>query len=445
VDAGFPIVRPNAAGIDVGSREHYAAVPEDRDPQSVRTFGCTTAELRALAVWLKDCRIDTVALEATGVYWIPLFEVLEDEGFEVFLVDGRQTRNVTGRKTDVQDCQWIQTLHSYGLLQAAFRPAREIAILRAYWRHRQGVVASCARQIHLMHKALEQMNVQLHKAVSDIAGLTGMKILRAIVAGERDLRVLARMRHRQVKATEEEIARALEGTYREEHLFALKQALETHDFFQKQLEECDEAMSAYMATLPPRDGESTQKSSTSRPRRRKNQPHFDLRGELVRIAGVDLTQIESIDAMTAQTIISEAGIDMTRFPSEKHFASWVTLCPNNRKTGGVIRSRRTRKSRNRLAIALRIAAQTLHRSKSALGAYYRRQRARLGPQKAITATAHKLARLVYRLLKYGETYFAQTQEHYETLTRQRSLRALYRRARSMGYELLDPQTGELVS
>jgi transposase len=445
VDAGFPVVRPNAAGIDVGSREHYVAVPEGRAPQSVRAFGCTTAELRALASWLRECGIDTVALESTGVYWIPLFEVLEDEGFEVFLVDGRQTRNVTGRKTDVQDCQWIQTLHSYGLLQAAFRPSREVAILRAYWRHRRGVVESCARQIHLMHKALEQMNVQLHKVVTDVTGQTGMKILRAIVAGERDLRVLARMRHGRVKATEDEIAQALEGTYREEHLFALKQSLETHDFLQKQLEACDEAMSAYLTTLPSRATTSTEVNSAPRQKRRKNQPYFDLRGELVRISGVDLTKIEGIDAMTAQTVISECGIDMTRFPSEKHFASWATLCPNNRKTGGVIRSRRTRRSKNRLATALRIAAQTLHRSKSALGAYYRRQRARLGPEKAITATAHKLARLVYRLLKHGEAYFAQTQEHYETLSRERGLRALRHRAKSMGYELLNTQTGELVS
>jgi transposase len=443
VDSGFPQIRPNAAGLDIGSREHFVAVPEGRSTATVRSFGCTTSELREMAAWLESCGVDTVAMEATGVYWVPVYEVLEDVGIEAFLFDGRQTRHVSGRKSDVLDCQWSQKLHSYGLLTRAFRPDKQIAILRAYWRHREGIVESCSRQIHLMHKALEQMNVQLHKAVCDVTGQTGMRILRAIVAGERDVQALARLRDWRVKASEDEVARALEGTYREEHMFALKQALEAYDFFQQQLAACDSSLELYLASLPPA---SCMPPPTPRPpKRRKNQTHFDLRRELARIAGVDVCQIEGIDALTAQTLISECGIDMTPFPSEKNFASWLGLCPNNRKTGGRIRSRRTRRVNNRAATAFRVAAQALHHSKSALGSYYRQKKARLGAGKATTATAHKLARLYYRLMKHGEPYFAQTQAQYEALRRERDLKALQRRARHFGLQLLNTTTGELIA
>jgi transposase len=440
--SGFPVIRPNAAGMDIGSREHCVAVPEDRSTPAVRTFGCTTSELKEMVVWLKSCGVDTVAMEATGVYWVPIYEVLEDAGIEPFLFDGRQTRHVSGRKSDVLDCQWSQKLHSYGLLTRAFRPAKEIASLRTYWRQREGIVASCARQIHLMHKALEQMNVQLHKAVSDVTGMTGMRILRAIVAGERDLRVLARMRDSRVKATEEEVARALEGTYRTEHMFALSQALEGYDFFQKQLADCDQALEGHLQQLPSAPNPSS--VPPARGKRRKNQPHFDLRKELTRIAGVDVCQIEGVEALTGQTLISECGIDMRPFPSSKNFTSWLGICPNNRKTGGRIRSRRTRHVNNRAANALRIAAQSLHHSNSALGSYYRRMKARLGAASATTATAHKLARLYYCLMKHGQPYFAQSQAQYQTLRRQRDLAAPQRRARHFGLTLLNTTTGELM-
>jgi transposase len=440
--AGFPLVHANAAGMDIGSREHYVAVPEGRATPGVRRFGCTTSELKALAAWLKSCGVDTVAMEATGVYWVPVYEVLEDAGLQPFLFDGRQTRHVSGRKSDVQDCQWSQKLHSFGLLTRAFRPEKEIASLRSYWRQRQGLVESSARQIHLMHKALEQMNVQLHKAVTDVTGVTGMRILRALVAGERDLHVLAGMRHRGVKATEEEVARALEGTYREEHMFALQQALEGYDFFQGQLSACDQAVERQLRKQP--SAPHLAVLPLGRRQRRKNQPHFDLRREIARIAGVDVCQIEGIQALTAQTLMSECGIDMSPFPSEKHFASWLGLCPNNRKTGGRIRSRSTRRVKNRAADALRVAAQALHHSNSGLGSYHRHMKARLGAPKAITATAHKLARLYYRLMKYGEPYFAQTQAQYEARRRQRDLQALRRRARHLGFELFDTATGELI-
>jgi transposase len=443
LDSAFPLIRANAAAMDIGSREHVVAVPEDRSTPSVRSFGCTTSELREMVTWLKSCGVDTVAMEATGVYWVPVYEVLEDAGLEAFLFDGRQARRMNGRKSDVDDSQWSQKLYSYGLLTRAFRPDKDIATLRAYWRHREGIVESCSRQIHLMHKALEQMNVQLHKAVSDVTGQTGMRILRAIVAGERDRYALARLRDRRVKATEEEVARALEGTYREEHMFALKQALEAYDFFQQQLAACDAVIERCLSQM---DSASHQPPvPLSARKRRKNQPHFDLRRELARIAGVDVCRIEGIDALTAQTLISECGTDMTPFPSEKNFASWLGLCPNNRKTGGRIRSRRTRHVNNRAARAFRIAAQALHRSDSALGAYARQMKARLGAGKAITATAHKLARLYYRLMKHGEPYFAQTQAQYEALRRDRDLRALHRRARRLGYQLLNPATGELMA
>jgi len=442
VNSGFPTIHPNAAGLDIGSREHYAAVPADRATPSVRSFGCTTSELKEMAAWLKSCGVDTVAMEATGVYWVPVYEVLEDCGIEAFLFDSRQTRNVRGRKSDVLDCQWSQKLHSYGLLTRAFRPAKEIASMRSYWRQRGSIVEECSRQIHLMHKALEQMNVQLHKVISDVTGVTGMRILRAIVGGERDRYALARLRDRRVKATEEEVARALEGTYREEHMFALKQALESYDFFQEQLVACDHKLEGYLAQLP--SASNTPAVPKASRYRRKNQPHFDLRSELARIAGVDVCQIEGIEALTAQTLISECGIDMTPFPSSKNFASWLGLCPNNRKTGGRIRSRRTRRVTNRAADAFRVAAQSLHRSDSALGSFYRQMKARHGAGKATTATAHKLARLYYRLMSHGETYFTQTQAQYEALRRERDLRALHRRARRLGLQLLNTSTGELI-
>jgi transposase len=442
VDSGFPAVHPNAGGLDIGSREHYAAVPEDRGGPQVRKFGCTTSELKEMATWLRSCGVDTVAMEATGVYWVPVYEVLEDFGIEAFLFDSRQTRNVSGRKSDVLDCQWSQKLHSYGLLTRAFRPAKEMASLRSYWRQRGGIVDSCSRHIHLMHKALEQMNVQLHKVVSDVTGVTGMRILRAIVAGERDPHALARLRHRQIKATEDEVARALEGTYRAEHLFALRQALQGYDFFQEQLVECDRELEGYLAQLPSASRVPVVPKASQH--RRKNQPHFDLRTELARIAGVDICQIEGINALTAQTLISECGMDMSRFPSEKNFTSWLAVCPNNRVTGGRIRSRRTRRVTNRAADALRVAAQSLHRSDSALGSFHRQMKARHGAGKATTATAHKLARLFYRLMKHGEAYVSQTQAQYQALRRERELGALRRRARRFGLQLLNATTGELI-
>lgn len=431
-------VHPKAAGIDIGSRVHYVAVGEDRCDRPVQHFGCLTPDLHQMAQWLKSCGVKTVAMEATGVYWIPVARMLEEYGLEVVLADARNVGSVPGRKTDVLDCQWLQELHSYGLLRGAFRPSKEMEPLRTYWRHRACLVEQCASQIHRMQKALEQMNLQLHKVLSDISGVTGMKILRAIVAGERDPLKLARMRYAGVKNSEETIAKALTGAYREDHLFTLAQALQSYDFLHQQIRECDARIEAYMRRFKTRLDPQTQ-SLPSKPKktsRRKNQPYFDLRTELHRMLGVDLTQIDAIDALTAQTVITEQGYDMSKFPNEKHFTSHLGICPNNRITGGKVKRRRSRKVQSRAACALRVAAQSLHRSQSALGAYFRRMKARLGPAKAITATARKLAILIYRMLKYGQDYVDTGQQLYEQRYRLQRQKIIAKQAKSMGFQLV---------
>jgi transposase len=438
------IVHPDAAGIDIGSQKHYVAVSPDRDPEPVRCFGCLTPDLHAMAQWLKACAVTTVAMESTGVYWIPVMQVLEEYGLEVYLVDARQAKNMPGRKTDVKDCQWLRELHVHGMLTRAFRPADAVCVLRSYWRHRKELVEMTAKQIQWMHKSLEQMNLQLHKVLSDVSGVTGLKILRAIVQGQRDPVVLAQMRHPTVKSSADTIAQALTGDWRAEHLFTLRQALELYDVYQQKIEACDRQIEAYMKTL---DAHDDPKDLPQPPaaKRRKNQAHFDLRGRLYAWTGVDLTVLPAIDAMTAQTVLSESGIDMSRFKTEKHYSSWLGLCPNHQITGGKVRKRRTRKVRNRAAVALRVAAQSLHKSKTALGAYYRRMRGRLGPAKAITATARKLAVLIYRMLKYGMKYVEQGQQAYERQYEQRRLTMLIKRVKQMGYAMVDPTTGEIVS
>jgi len=438
------VVHPDAAGIDIGSRKHYVAVPPDRDHEPVRSFGCLTPDLHSMAKWLKRCGVMTAAVESTAVYWIPVMQVLEEYGLEVYLVDAREAKNMPGRKTDVKDCQWLQQLHAHGMLTRAFRPADAVCVLRSYWRHRKGLVEMASMQIQLMQKSLEQMNLQLHKVLSDITGVTGMKILRAIVAGERDSVVLAQMKHPLVKSSEEIIAKALTGDWRPEHLFTLQQALELYDVYQQKIQNCDREIEAYMKTL---ESQGDPKSPPPRPtgKRRKNQVHFDLRKQLYTWTGVDITVLPGINAMTAQTVLSESGIDMSRFATEKHYSSWLGLSPNHQITGGRVRKRRTRKVRNRAAAALRVAAQSLHKSKTALGAYYRRMRARLGPAKAITATAHKLAILIYRMLKYGMDYVEQGQKTYEKQYQQRKIQMLVKHAKQIGYNIVDPTSGEIVS
>jgi transposase len=433
------VIHPHAAGIDVGATEHYVAVPAGDDPQPVRSFGACTADLEALADWLTACGVTTVVMESTGVFWIPLFELLESRGFAVRLVDARQMRRIPGRpKSDVRDCQWLQRLHSYGLLAAAFRPDEPVCVLRSYLRQRAMLVTYAAQHVQHMQKALTQMNVKLQHVVSDVTGVTGLAILRAILAGQRDPVELARLRDDRCQRSEAEIARALYGNWRAEHLFALKQAVELYDFYHKQIAACDRHIEKQLKQFEDKSGGQALPPKARRQRRGDNRPAFDARAALYRMAGVDLTVIEGIEEATALVVLSEIGTDMSRWPSVKHFCSWLGLSPCHRISGGKVLSRRTKPSANRAAAALRLAAYALHRSQSALGAFLRRLKARVGAPKAITATAHKLARLVYSLLKHGTAYVTQGMEEYERRYRERAVNNLSRRAKELGYELVQP-------
>jgi transposase len=430
-------VNLHAAGIDVGAEAHYVAVPPSDDPQPVRRFGAYTVDLEALADWLTACGVTTVALESTGVYWIPLFELLECRGFEVLLVDPQQVQKIKGRpKSDVHDCQWLQRLHTFGLLAGAFRPPDQVCVLRSYLRQRAMLLSYASQHIQHMQKALTQMNLKLQHVVSDVTGETGMAIMRAMLAGERDPVQLARLRNYRCHHDEETIAKALHGQWREEHLFALGQAVALYDMYHEKIAECDRQIAAHLETFAEcQDREAL--PPVSRPRKRtRNRPQLDVRGSLHRITGVDLTAIEGIDEPTALTIISEIGLDMGRWPTVKHFTSWLGLCPHHRVSGGKVLSRGTKPSANRVATALRLAASCLQRSQSALGAFFRRMKARLGTPKAITATAHKLARLIYTMLKHGTAYVRQSLADYEQHYRDRMVQSLTRRAKALGYALV---------
>jgi transposase len=445
----FSIINPDAAGIDIGSAEHWVAVPADRDQHPVRKFKCFTADLHNMADWLDECGIKTIAMESTGVYWIPAFQILESRGFEVKLVNAKHVKNVPGRKTDVLDCQWLQRLHCFGLLSGSFRPENSICVLRSYWRHRDNLIRYAGSHIQHMQKALTEMNIQLHKVISDIAGLTGMRIIRAILEGERDTVKLANMKHGRIRSSANEIAKSLEGDYRSEHLFTLKQAVELYDFYQKQISACDQQIEDYLIQFDSKlDLDAHPIPPTKRKHRKPqgNEPHFDLRTHLYRITGVDFTQIDELNALSVQNIISEVGLDPGAFPTVKHFTSWLGLCPNNRITGGNVKSSNTRKVVNRAATAFRIAAQALSTSLSALGAYYRRMRSRLGAPKAVTATAHKLARIFYHLWKTGDQYKDIGIDYYEQKYKERILKNMKRKAKKLGYVIaLAPVTNENVS
>jgi transposase len=445
-DPGLEVIHPDAAGIDVGNQAHYVAVRPDRDPQPVRRFECFTADLYRLADWLKSCGVKTVAMQCTGVYSIPLYDILEERGFEVYLVNARHTKNLPGRKSDVQESQWLLKLHTYGLLNNSFQPPSEIRTLRTYWRQRAEHVAGAATCIQRMQKALTQMNLQLANVISDISGLTGQKILRAIIAGERNALKLAEFRDPRVKASHEEIAKSLEGNWRPELIFVLQQEMEMYDIYQRRISECDQQLQKHLAGFADHAGNPMQPSARRNAKTKnakpaaKNAPRFDLSSELERIAGVDLTRIDGIDVMGSQTILSEIGLDMGRWKTEAHFASWLGLCPDNRKSGDKVLRRGTRHVVNRAALSLRIAANTLLRSKSYLGAQYRRLRTKLGAPKAITAMAHKLARLVYRMLKYGQQFVDKGMEYYEQRYKNQQIQLLQKRAAKLGMQLVTAPT-----
>jgi transposase len=439
-------LHPHAAGIDCGSAEHFVAVPPDRDATAVRSFPTFTADLYRLAEWLTACRVTHVAMEATGVYWIPIFEILDARGFQVILVNARHVKNLPGRKSDVSDCEWLRDLHILGLLRGSFRPADGIVALRGYLRHRATLIESAGSLVQRIQKALVQMNLQLPLVVSDITGGTGLRILRDIVAGHRDPHQLAAHRDYRCRASQVEIVAALTGHYRDEHVFVLQQNLELFDVSQRQLTACDVAIEAHLTQLAATTTPPASPLPTPRRRQkpRENEPRFDLRTPLHQLTGVDLSQIDGIGPYNALRLLSEIGTDMTRWPTEKHFTSWLTLAPHNKVSGGRLLSSRTQPSANRAAAILRLAAMNLGRTQTALGAFYRRVAFRIGKAKAITATARKLAILIYRTLKDGLVYADPGAEAYDTQHRTHVLRRLRQRAAHLGFGLVNLTTGEVA-
>ncbi len=425
------IVFPNAAGIDVAASSHWVAVPRHATADPVREFGAMTGDLNAMADWLLACGVDTVALESTGVYWIAVYEVLAQRGLKVWLVDARQMKYVPGRKSDVQDCQWLQKLMSLGFLRAAFRPGEEILVVRAVARQRDVLVADQASWVQRMQKALVQMNIQLTEVLTDVMGMTGQAIIRAIVAGERDPKALARHRNARVKASTEEITKALTGNWRDEHLFVLGQALALYDDIARHLVECDTKLQTLLTEL----GQSKVDLGKAPRAGSKLRQEFDARQILANWAGVDLTRINGLGLAAVMKVLSEIGPDLSRFETVKHCCSWLGLCPGTKISGGKILSAKTRRSVNRVRQALKMAAMSLSHSDSALGAFYRRLCTRMDKPRANTAVAHKLARMVYLMLTRGEAFVEQGQQHYEEQQRQRSVAALKRRAAALGFEI----------
>jgi len=439
-DLSLEVIHPDAAGIDIGNESHYVAVPQKRDSQPVRRFGCTTAELRAMADWLKQCGIRTVAMQSTGVYWIAVFDILEEAGFEVYLVNARETKNLPGRKSDVQESQWLMKLHTYGLLRNSFRPAQEIRTMRTYWRQRNDLVRSACRHIQRIQKTLTQMNIQLANVLSDLSGVTGQAIIKAIVGGERDSHELAAYRDPRVKASEEQIAQSLEGHWQPDLLFVLQQEQDGYEFCQKQISQCDRQLEKYLLQREDRSHDAPLPEEKRKGRLKKkygNQPQFDLRSELFRMSGTDLTRIDGIDVLTAATIFSEAGYDMSRWETENHFVSWLRLCPDNRISGEKIIGQGRLPTNNRATIALKMAASGLRKSHTYLGAQFRRLRTKLGAPVAIKAMAAKLARLVYRMLRYGMQYVDQGMEFYETQHRKLQINSLKRKAAQLGFQIIE--------
>jgi len=442
----FPVINYDAAGVDIGAECIYIAVPPDRSEREVRSFRTFTPDLREAASWMLQCGVKTVAMESTGVYWIPFFQILEDNGITVFLVNARQVKNVPAAfKTDRRDSKWLRNLHAVGLLSTSFRPEQAVCTIRSITRHRDALVKSGSRHVLHMQKALSQMNVLVHEVLTDITGVSGLAVLDAILAGERDSEHLLRLFSKRVKASEEEIKKALIGDWREEHLFTLKQSLASWRHFQQQIAECDDQilhlLSEYEpAPLPPQDPPvSSGPGEPKQPRTARQAMHDRDRNKVNRlklIFGVDLTAIPAIAVGLAERIFTEVGPDLSRFPTANHFASWLGLAPNNSESGGKVLSRKTRRLANRLAMQLRLAATSLSRGVSYLAAYLRKMKARLGAPKAITATAHKLARIIYTIITtkqpYDESVFAKQQIRYQ----EQRLNHLKREAAAFGYEFV---------
>lgn len=450
-DPGLEVVHRNVAGIDVGNQSHFVAVAPDRDSEPVREFGSWTEGLKRMAEWLKECGVERVALQSTGVYWIPVYDILEQAGLEVCLANARDTKNLPGRKSDVQESQWLMKLHTYGLLRNSFRPVEAIRRVRSVWRLRDRHVRDAAREVQHMQKALTTMNMQLTNVLSDVAGSSGQAIIRAILAGERNPWKLAQLKDYRVRASEEEIARSLEGNWQQETLFELQQAVERYDFCQYQIRQCEQQLQQYLAALPDgaapealaaaqgsAAGEVTQarkRGKRKRSKPRKNEPTFDLRAELTRICGVDLTSLDGVDVLTVQTFVAELGTDLSAWPSEDHLVSWLKLAPNRQISGGKVVRQQRSPTKNRVTDALRMAASTLLHSDSYLGARFRHLRARLGPAKAVKAMAAHLARLFYRMLTQGKDWVDRGAQEHERRRLERDKQSLLRKAAALGYRL----------
>jgi len=433
------VIQPNSAGIDIGASEIYVAVPGDRSDEPVRRFDTFTDDLHDAAKWLKKCGIESIAMESTGVYWIPVFQILDLYGLDVILVNARHVKNVPGRKTDVQDCQWLQYLHAVGLLKGSFRPDQDVCAVRSLLRHRDNVVKAASSHVQLMHKSLTQMNLQIHNVISDITGATGTKIIDAILAGERDPYQLADLKDRRIKADKETIAKSLTGDYRREHLFTLRQTVDSYRHCLQLIRDCDAEIESYLKEFDSRidvDETPAPPSTKSKRKTKGNAPDFDVRTHMHRILGTDLTEIDGVGDLTAHVVFTEVGPDLSKFKTANHFSSWLGLCPNNKVSGGKVLSSHTRPGSNRLAQALRISANSLWKSKSYLGDHFRRMRARHGAPKAITATAHKLARIIYHLIKnqkaFDETVFAEQEQAHQKRMKKR----LANQAKSLGLQLV---------
>jgi len=436
LDRNLPELKSNAAGVDMGAREIFVAVPADRFAESVRSFPTFTEDLHRLADWLQQCRIDTVAMESTGVYWIPLFQILEARGIQVCLVNAQHVHHVPGRKSDVLDCQWLQYLHSVGLLRASFRPEQDVCAVRSLLRHRESLVQLACTHVQHMHKALDQMNIQIHHVISDITGVTGLAILDAIVAGKTNPKELAKLRDHRIKASVETVTKSLVGDYRPEHIFTLKQSLNSYRYYQQLIADCEQEvqqrLQAFDAQQDPPKPPADSPGATTPP-----ESGFDLHHHLERIFGVDLTRIPGFESLRIQTIFSELGADLSKFATDDSFCSWLNLCPKDGTSAGRrIRSRKV-KTKNRVANAFRLAAQSLHNHKSYLGDFYRSQRARHGAPKAIKNTAHKLARIFYHLVTTRQAYDVTVFAKLETRNQKRRLGKLQSLARQMGYSLVE--------
>jgi len=432
--SSIKVINPDTAGIDIGASSHFIAVPEGRDTKIVREFGCFTVDIEAMIRWLRSCKIKTVVMESTGSYWIPVFEMLDQAGFEVKLVDAHHVKNVRGRKSDIIDCQWLQQLDAHGLLSGAFRPENDIVELRSYLRQRSTLIEISAMHIQHMQKALIQMNIHLNNAISDITGVTGMAIIRSILSGERDLKKLAKMKDPRCHNPEDVIEKSLQGNYRKEHLFALKQAVEGYDFYQKKISECDEEIKKKLETLSPLQKLTEAKSRKAKVK--KNEYSFNVKDHLKQLIGVDLTTVPGIDVNTALKLISEIGTDITKWPTEKHFCAWLGLCPGTKISGGRRLSSHTSHRTNKAAIALRMSASSLYRSKTAFGAFLRKMKARMGPVEAVTATAHKMGRAIYHMMLKRVDFHEAGADFYEKLNEAKTLKFLKKRAETLGYTLV---------